>query len=145
MSRFVLTPLAEEDLDEIKRFIAGDAGAATARRIVGELREAMRRLAHHPGMGHRREILSEDPNLRFWTVYSFLIVYYPSPQPIRVVRVLHGARDVAELLSHSDADRPDALEKLREGLRDADEGTGQPAEQVLDDLRKNLGLPRDDS
>lgn len=98
MSRFVLTPLAAGDLDNIRRFIAAQSGPTRARRLLAELRDAMRKLAENPGIGHRREILTDDPELRFWSVHSFLIVYYPEPRPVRVVRVLHGARDVAHLL-----------------------------------------------
>jgi hypothetical protein len=37
--------------------------------------------------------------LRFWPVYSYLIVYRPDAEPLAVVRVLSGSRDVAEILS----------------------------------------------
>jgi antitoxin ParD1/3/4/toxin ParE1/3/4 len=58
----------------------------------------MKLLAQHPLLGHLREDLADEP-LRFWPVYSYLIIYRAEKRPIQVVRVLHGARDVKRLLS----------------------------------------------
>lgn len=50
-------------------------------------------------MGHVREDLVEvDSALRFWPVYSYVIVYRAETDPLEVVRVLHGARDVRAIL-----------------------------------------------
>jgi antitoxin ParD1/3/4/toxin ParE1/3/4 len=57
----------------------------------------MRKLARIPGMGHSREDLA-DESLRFWPVYSYLIIYRPESRPLEVVRVLHGSRDVRRIL-----------------------------------------------
>ena len=48
-------------------------------------------------MGHLREDLAREP-LRFWPVYSYLIIYRPDSRSLEIVRVLHGARDVKNLL-----------------------------------------------
>lgn len=57
----------------------------------------MQRIAGTPGLGHLREDLADEP-LRFYPVWSYLVIYRLT-DPIQVVRVLHGARDVAgELL-----------------------------------------------
>ena len=96
MSRFVLTPAARADLLEIFDYISQDNPDA-AHRIVDELRAAMRRLAKMPEMGHSRQDLAREP-LRFWPVYSYLIIYRPEQRPLQVVRVLHGSRDVRNIL-----------------------------------------------
>ncbi len=57
----------------------------------------MRKLADMPGMGHIRKDLV-DESLRFWSVYSYLILYRPDSRPLQVIRVLHGARDVETIL-----------------------------------------------
>src|SRR5436853_469138 len=44
-----------------------------------------------------RADLAGEP-LRFWAVHSILIVYRPDTKPLQVIRVLHGAPDVAVLL-----------------------------------------------
>ena len=41
-------------------------------------------------MGHWREDLIDEP-LRFWPVYSYLIIYNPAAKPIEIARILHGA------------------------------------------------------
>lgn len=96
-SRFVLTPAARSDIEEITAFIAQDNPRAAAR-VRGDLREAMRRLAQQPGLGHLREDLAPTA-LRFWSEYSYLIVYLPETRPLQVLRVLHASRDVRTLLS----------------------------------------------
>jgi antitoxin ParD1/3/4/toxin ParE1/3/4 len=37
--------------------------------------------------------------VKFWPVYSYLIVYDPEAKPVQVIRVLHGLRDVEEILN----------------------------------------------
>lgn len=97
-NRFILAAAARADLQEISEYIRRDSPAA-AQRVLRELRAAMRRLAEMPGMGHVREDLAAvDPALRFWSVYSYLIIYRAETDPLEVVRALHGARDVRRLL-----------------------------------------------
>lgn len=97
MSRFVLTPAAREDLVEIVDFLREENPDA-ARRVLRTLRDTMGRLARTPGMGHLREDLSDEP-LKFWPVYSYLIIYRPETRPLQIVRVLRGTRDVRRVLS----------------------------------------------
>jgi plasmid stabilization system protein ParE len=98
MGQYVLTAAARSDLSEIAEFNRQDSPGA-ARRVVESLREAMANLARMPEMGHIREDLAPRP-LRFWPVYSYLIIYLSESQPLQVVRVLHGARDVRRLLDN---------------------------------------------
>lgn len=72
MKRFVLTPAAKADLAEIAAFIGRDNPRA-AGGVPAEIRNAMRRLASSPRMGHLRKDLIEEP-VRFWPVYSYLIL-----------------------------------------------------------------------
>jgi antitoxin ParD1/3/4/toxin ParE1/3/4 len=55
-------------------------------------------LGREPGAGHVREDLTSTP-VKFWPVYSYLIVYDPETRPIQIIRVLHGMRDVEEILN----------------------------------------------
>lgn len=96
MISFVLTPAAAEDLHKIDERLVEESVAA-AERVSKALEIAMTRLAHHPMLGHARADLTSRP-YRFWPVYSYLIVYQPAPAPIQIVRVLHGARDLPDLL-----------------------------------------------
>jgi len=92
---FVLTPAAAEDIRDIDDRLAEDSKGAAER--VSAIEVAMARLAEHPMLGHVRVDLTSRP-YRFWSVYSYLIVYQPAPAPIQIIRVLHGARDITELL-----------------------------------------------
>ncbi len=96
MSQYVLTREAESDLEAIEEYLSGQSREA-ASRVLAEVREAMRRLAKMPDIGHLREDLADEP-LCFWTVYSYLIVYRPETKPLQVIRVLHGAQDVRAIL-----------------------------------------------
>lgn len=59
--------------------------------------DGLERITRMPGIGHRREDLTEE-ELRFWPVFDYLIVYRPGSSPLEIVRVLHGRRDVSVVL-----------------------------------------------
>ena len=97
MKRFRLAPEAREDIQEIWRFIAADS-VRTAARVREEIRDACRRLARRPHIGHRRDDLTTRTDVLFWPIYSYLIIYRPDTRPVEILRVLHGRRDVKSLL-----------------------------------------------
>jgi plasmid stabilization system protein ParE len=96
MSRYQISRPARQDLIDIRNFIAKDNRAA-ARKVLTRIRAACRMLAKRPQVGHLRTDLASEP-LRFWPVYSYLIIYRPGSRPIEVVRVLHGARDISAIM-----------------------------------------------
>ena len=96
MSEFVLTPAAEGDLLEIIEYLEGDSPDAVLR-VVDALDEAMQRLAENPAIGHTRSDLTRA-DVRFWRVFKYLVIYRPGTQPLQIVRVLHGRRDVKHIL-----------------------------------------------
>ncbi len=98
MNRFVLTEPARRDLDQIKSFLLDKAGPTITRRVVKDIRAALKLLGKQPRVGHVREDLTGRP-VKFWPVYSYMIVYDPETEPIQILRVLHGMRDVEEILN----------------------------------------------
>ena len=96
MSAFRLSPEASQDIIEIYEYIAQDSIEA-AERVRVELLEAMRGLAQMPGKGHRREDLTKWPVL-FWTVRSYQIIYRTGGEPVDIVAVLHGKRNIRRIL-----------------------------------------------
>ena len=58
---------------------------------------ALRLLASHPEAGHFRRDLTPLP-VKFWSVFSDLIVYDPAARPLAIVRVFDGRRDVRAIL-----------------------------------------------
>jgi toxin ParE1/3/4 len=98
VSRYRLSPEAARDLEDIKLYLVEQAGPTVARYVLRRLRQAMMFLAATPGVGHKRSDLT-DEDVRFWSVFSYLIVYIPHMRPIGIARVLHGARDLEALFA----------------------------------------------
>ena len=96
--RYQLAEAAKRHVDEIGVFIADDSIDA-ALKVYDALEEAFELLAENPGIGHTREDLTDRP-LKFWSVFSYLVVYDPASVPLTVVAILHGARDVGQLLKN---------------------------------------------
>ena len=94
-----LTPEARANVDEVCAFIAED-NADAALRVLDALEYAFDQLAATPEIGHRREDLTERP-VKFWSVYSYLVVYDPASTPLTIIAVLHGARDIERLLKNT--------------------------------------------
>lgn len=99
MSAFVFSPRAKQDLAEIWRYLAADAGEEIADRIQQELLERCEILAVMPEQGYLRPDLSSRP-VRFVPVYSWLIVYRAA-RPLEIVAVIHGRRDLRRALRTS--------------------------------------------
>lgn len=97
------TPTSKRDLLEIAAWIARD-NPERARSFVEELRVTCRALAHHPESAIARSDLL--PGLRCRPHGAYLIFYRPLPAGVLVIRILHGARDVAALLPPSDGTAP---------------------------------------
>jgi plasmid stabilization system protein ParE len=96
VSEFVLTQVAKADLLKILEYLDGDNPGAVLK-VVDALDDAMQLLADNPGIGHRRPDLTPQ-DVRFWSVFRYLVIYRPSTKPLEIVRVLHGKRDVRRLL-----------------------------------------------
>jgi plasmid stabilization system protein ParE len=95
--RYVLAPDAALDLVRIWRYVKNNASLEMADRVESAIREKIAYLSGRPGAGHWRKDLTDEP-VKFFSIYSYLIVYRPETKPLQVVAILHGGRDVAELL-----------------------------------------------
>lgn len=103
MKEFVLSDEARSDLFEVWAFVAADNPPA-ADRLERDIMQACTLLARRPDIGHRRPDLCADGSVRFHTVRIwYLIVYEIDTQPLRIVRILHGAREVAGELEGEEA------------------------------------------
>lgn len=89
------TPQADQDLFEVGAYIARDDQTA-ADRFVGKVDGYLMLLANNPEAGRPRPALGAA--VRTFPVDGYLIVYRPIPDGIQVLRFLHGARDLEELL-----------------------------------------------
>lgn len=97
--RYVLAPEAALDLVQIWRYIKKQSSVEVADRVESVIRDKILFLAGSPGAGHWRKNLT-DETVRFFPVYSYLIVYRPDTKPLQVVSILHGRRDVEQILKH---------------------------------------------
>jgi plasmid stabilization system protein ParE len=95
--RYVLAPQAALDLVDIWRYIKEHTSITIADRVESGIRERMAFLAGTPGAGHSRKDLTNE-DVSFFPVYSYLIVYRPQTTPLQIVSVLHGRRDVEQIL-----------------------------------------------
>jgi plasmid stabilization system protein ParE len=103
MNAYQLTPPALDDLFEIWSYIARD-NVDAANRLESEVYKACTFLAEGPLRGSAREDITKLP-LRFWTIQAFpnyIVVYDPASKPLRIIRILHGRRDVLAILGEAD-------------------------------------------
>ncbi len=102
MSGYVLGREAEQDLNETWDYIAEDSVDA-ANRLIARLFDAFEALARNPGMGHKREDLTNFPVL-FWPVGDYLVIYRAEKNPMQIVAVVHGKRDIPTFLRRRGAE-----------------------------------------
>jgi len=98
MTAAVLAPAARRDLLGVVRWIANDHPAA-ARALRDAVAAAAGRIGARNHIGVLRPELADEP-YRFVTLtgFPYVIVYNAERRPPLVVRVLHGARDLPEIL-----------------------------------------------
>jgi plasmid stabilization system protein ParE len=95
--RYILAPVAAQDLVRIWRYIKKHTSIEMAERVERVILDKIVFLSSAPGAGHWRKDLTDEP-VRFFPVYSYLIVYLPGTRPLEVVSILHGHQNVARVL-----------------------------------------------
>ena len=98
MSAAVLSPQARRDVLEAIRWITRDNPLA-ARALRAAVAQASERIGVHPLIGSVRPELA-PARYRFvvLTGFPYVIVYNGERDPPLIVRILHGARDLPEVL-----------------------------------------------
>ena len=97
MTGYLLTPAAEQDLDEIHDYVAADSPHA-ADCVVADLVQAFERLAEFPRSGYLRTNLMSS-EVRFSVVGTYVVVYRAEEAPIEILRIVSGHRDLVEELT----------------------------------------------
>jgi toxin ParE1/3/4 len=99
--RVVLHPAVPDDLRSIIDYLAERSPDAAAR-FARAIRKTVVDVARFPGAGSPKQFNDAKlAGVRSWRVRSFkkyLIFYWPIEDGIRVLAVLHGARDVPSAL-----------------------------------------------
>lgn len=95
-----IRPQAKADIEEIIDWLT-EENSYIVKPFLEQLQNSFELLADHPEIGHLRSY--QNPvlkNIRMFPVKkysSYLIFYQPNPTEIQIIRVLHGARDIANL------------------------------------------------
>ena len=91
------TALAEEDLDQIEDYISAYDPAAAARVRAAIVQQSVQLgTAPEQGMPLREPHSDEEIGVRLWPVKryrNYLILYRVETEQLRVLRILHAARD----------------------------------------------------
>ena len=99
--RLVVSPLARSDIAQYASYIGADSPASADRFIV-RARETMASLLGSPRKGRLRDVAWRGlRTLRTWPVDGFpnhLILYTTGARALRILRVVHGARDLGLVL-----------------------------------------------
>ncbi len=95
-----LLPDALDDLREIAAYIATEWSEDRAAQVLTDLLNALDRIGDMPTIGHFRPDL-DDKGRRFYRVHRFLIIYDAEARPPRIMRILHGHRNVKSILKRS--------------------------------------------
>jgi toxin ParE1/3/4 len=83
---------AARELRAIRRWVAAESGISTADQLIDRIMATAGLLAEHPQIGRERPELSRG--LRSFAVWPYVIFYRPAGGGARVLRVVHGHRDL---------------------------------------------------
>jgi toxin ParE1/3/4 len=99
VAQYILTAKAEDDLLNIWRYIAEDNPQA-ATNLLNTLNKNIILLAENKYIGMARPDIM--PELRYFPVGSYLILYRHITSGVEIVRVVHGARNIHALVQLDD-------------------------------------------
>jgi len=92
-------PVARDDLIALGEYIADD-NPERALSFIDELEDRARSIGERPGSFPARDDIS--PGLRCALHGRYLILFRDLPAFVRIVRILHGARDLPTLASRGE-------------------------------------------
>ena len=92
---YKLSPQAEHDLEEIGDYIAEDS-PSNAERFIERLTQRFVALGRNSRIGRARPELK--PDLRSFPFGAYLILYRPIVEGVEIVRVVHAARNLDDLV-----------------------------------------------
>ncbi len=96
MPGYIFSNEAETDFDSILEYIAEDS-IQSAINVHSRFLEIFQLLAENPEVGHYREDLTSRA-VRFFPVYSYMVVYVSGSKPVEIARILGATQDVESIL-----------------------------------------------
>ena len=105
----VIRPRAQDDiLRQFRWYLVEQDAPDTAFRFVDAVEASVQQLLRMPNMGAPRELKNPAlKGLRVWPVKGFdgfLIFYTVEGDTVRIIRILHGKRDIDRILKREPAD-----------------------------------------
>ena len=98
-SSYRLTPKARDGFRRIVSYVEERFGLEVADRVIGQLERSFEQLAANPGIGHRREDLTQDGRVLFWSVGPTLMAYRLHPDWVEILFVERGDLDWERMLT----------------------------------------------
>jgi toxin ParE1/3/4 len=93
---YQLSKQAAQDLEDVFDYTAHEFGLAQAVQYLNELEGVFLQMIDNPGLGKTRDEIKSG--LRSFPKSSHIIFYRILKGHIRIVRVLHGSRDIPKFL-----------------------------------------------
>jgi toxin ParE1/3/4 len=101
--QLVVKDRATQDLRQQANYILVNGNADVAVKFLGAVEVTFAKLAKTPGMGKVTQlVVSRLGEIRQWRIKGFkdyLIFYRIQDATVEILRVFHGARDLADVLS----------------------------------------------
>ena len=100
-----ITAEATNDAITVAELLAGRSSLNTSDKFLNATTQVYRLLAEMPGLGSRRDYGQSFSDLRMWHVPKFpkyLIFYRVTDTELTILRVLHGAQNIAQIFSGSE-------------------------------------------
>jgi toxin ParE1/3/4 len=99
MSRYIISPEASQDLDEITDYFA-NRNIEAGERFVNAFEQKCRNLVKFPNLG--RSYAEIEPSLRGVPLDGHIILYCVIEDGVEIVRVVSGYRNLESLFSELD-------------------------------------------
>tara|TARA_A200000159_G_C7045889_1_gene224024 strand:- start:76 stop:369 length:294 start_codon:yes stop_codon:yes gene_type:complete len=96
MTKVILSKAADADLEDIFDYTLEEFGLDQAVSYVSEFDDTFETISENPEIGRKREEIREE--LRSLVKDKYVIFYRILIDHIRVVRILHGSRDLPKFL-----------------------------------------------
>jgi len=98
-----LTPRARDGFRDILEYVGAQFGDEVVDRVLARLMSTFELLAANPAAGHRREDLTADANVRFWSEGPSLIAYRAGKREgIEILIIERGEKDWTRLFEQDD-------------------------------------------
>lgn len=98
MTHLVITPQADDDVDEIVAGLAAASGWRTVDKYLQDIDRLYDQLLDYPQSGAPRPKLGRNIRIGIVAPYTIVYRYDREPDTVVILRILHGARKITRKL-----------------------------------------------